>query len=291
MLIAALGCASGNRPWVANDGTTWTGLPGLDSALTGFAAQPPLPTALASNNRDWSPEQAVLAKADFDGHKVTVHNIRNFRYRTADAYDVGYYDKTFDLDKLRSVDFIVIPFPEAQNMAHTMLSFGFEDDQYVAVSVEARREKGEKYDPVKGMLGQYELMYVVGDERDLVQLRANQWLNDVYIYRARATRAQARTLFEDVFRRVNQLAARPELYHTLTNNCTTNLAAHVNRLAPDRVPMDYRVWLNGYSDRLAYDLGLLATDEPFERARAKARVNYQAYLYRDSPDFSAEIRR
>ena len=291
MLAAALGCASSNRAWLADNQTIWPKLPQLDPTLTNPATHPILSAALPSNDRDWSPEQAVVARAEFDGDRVTIRNVRNFRHHGEDAYTIDYYDKTFDLDDLRSVDFIVVPFPESPDMAHTMLSFGFEGDEYVAVSVEARREKGETYDPIKGMLGQYELMYVVGDERDLIDLRASQWLNDVYLYRAKATRAQARMLFDDVFGRVSQLADRPELYHTLTNNCTTNLAAHVNRLVPDRVPLDYRVWLNGYSDRLAYDLGLLETDGTFERTKARARVNYLVYRYRDREDFSARIRR
>lgn len=290
-LAAVVGCGSSNRPWIANQGPVLPALPLLDSTLTQPSTHPLASAALASNDRDWSPEQAVTARAEFKGDEVTIRNIRDFRYETADTYTVNYYDQTLAMEDLATVDFIVVPFPEAPNMAHTMLSFGFDGNQYIAVSVEARREKGETYDPVKGILGQYELMYVVGSERDLIGLRANHWQNDVYVYHAKATQAQARTLFRDVFHRVNQLAEQPELYNTLTNNCTTNLAAHVNRLAPQRVPLDYRVWINGYSDRLAYDLGLIEAGTTFDETRQRARVNYQAYLHRDSPDFSAAIRR
>jgi len=245
-----------------------------------------------SKTRDWSPDQAVLPRASVRGNLVMVHNIRNCQYRSTDDYTVRYYDKTFDLDKIRSVDFIVVPFPEMPSLAHTMLSFGFDDRDYLAVSVEIRKEKGETYNPIKGALRQYELMYVLGDEHDLIALRSNHRHNDVYMYRGRATPEQARRLFVDVIERVNKLDAEPEFYNTLTNNCTTNIARHVNDLSPNRIPLsDYRVLLPGYSDRLAYDLGLIDNSLPFEEARERARINRPAYAYRDSPDFSAGIRR
>ncbi len=156
--------------------------------------------------------------------------------------------------------------------------------------MEIRREQGETFGPLKGFFNQYEIMYVVGDERDLIELRTNYRLDDVYVYRARATPDQARRLFIDVMNRVNKLVYEPEFYNTLTNNCTTNIRDHINRLNPDRVPYDYRVLLPGFSDQLAYDLGLLETDASFPETRLRSRVNYLAYLYRDSPDFSVRIR-
>lgn len=143
-----------------------------------------------SNDRDWSPDQAVLAYAEFLGDRVRVHNIRNCTYDSADDYVVHYYDKTFDLGKLTSVDFIAVPFPDLPGVAHTMLSFGFEDRDYLGVSVEIRKEKGEQYDAVKGFLRQYELIYNVADERDLIQKYAVHQKYDVYVYRARATPAR-----------------------------------------------------------------------------------------------------
>jgi len=237
------------------------------------------------------PEQARLATAEFDGDRVTVYNIRNCRYPTAENPVVEYFDKTFDLGELDSVDFITVPFPDLPGVGHTMLSFGFGGQDYVAVSVEIRREKGEEYSPWRGFLRQYELIYVVGDERDLIRLRTEHDMNDVHVYRTRATPAQARELFEDVMQRVNQLAERPEFYHTLANNCTTNIRQHINRLSPDRIPYDYRVLLPGHSDKLAYELGLLDTDTSFEETKRRARVNYLAYVHRDDPDFSVKIRR
>ena len=243
-----------------------------------------------SNYRDWSPDQTLLPSAEFEGDRVTVRNIRNCKYLADESYVVDHYDKTFDLNRLSSVDFIIVPFPLAPGLAHTMLSFGFEGREYLAVSVEVRKEKGETYDVLKGTMRQYELMYVVGDERDLVKLRSNCRGDDVYVYRTRASREQVRALFVDIMDRVNQLAVEPEFYDTLTNNCTTTIMQHVNRLVPNRVPYDPRLIFSGYSDRLAYDLGLLDTDLSFEETKRRARINELAERYADSPDFSVRIR-
>ncbi len=243
-----------------------------------------------SNNRDWTPEQAVLAYADIRGKQVAVHNIRDCRWRSLDDFTVAYYDRTFDLDKLTSVDFIVVPFNETPSLGHTMLSFGFDGKDYLAVSVEIRKERGEEYSPYKGFLQQYELIYVVASEHDVIQRRVNCDLCDVYVHRSTATPKQSRKLFLDVMQRVNKLAKEPEFYDTLTNNCTTNIRSHINHLMPDKVPYDYRVLLPGYSDHLAYDLGLIERHGSFEETRLRARVNYAAYLYRDESDFSQRIR-
>jgi hypothetical protein len=244
-----------------------------------------------SNNRDWTPEQSKLAVAEFRKNNVTVRNVRNCRWRSDKDFTVSYHDKTFDMDDLTSVDFIVVPFNETPSLGHTMLSFGFGNGEHLAVSVEIRKERGEKYNPVAGFFRQYELIYVVAEERDVIQKRVTCDLSDVYLYRSTATPEQASELFADVMRRVNKLAKSPEYYDTLTNNCTTNIRNHVNHLKPDEIPYDYRVLLPGLSDKLAYDLGLIEHHGTYEETRLHARVNYQAYLHRNDPMFSQAIRR
>ncbi len=245
-----------------------------------------------SNERDWSPDQAVLSRAKFRGDRVTVYNIRNCDYRTADDYTVRHYDKKLDLDELESVDFIVVPLPEMPGVGHTMLSFGFSDGYHLAVSVEVRKEKGEAYDAMAGAMRQYELMYVVGDERDLIKLRTHHYLYDVHLYPTRATPEQAREMFTDVMQRVNKLAVEPEFYDTIRNNCTTNIVRHVNHLAPGKISLrDHRVILPGNSDELAYELGILDTDVSFAETKARSRINYLAYVHQDAPDFSEKVRR
>jgi hypothetical protein len=243
-----------------------------------------------SNERGWVADHELLAYADLRGDQAEVHNIRNCEYTSDEDFVLRYYDKTFDLNQVRSVDFIIVPFADLPQIAHVMLSFGFDNDEYVCVSVEIRREKGEEYSPVAGFLRKYELMYVVGDERDLIQLRTIHRLDDVYVYRTRATREQARMLFADMLNRANKLNREPEFYNTLTNNCTTNVVNHINKLWPNRIAYNVQLVLPGYSDRMAYELGLLDTDKSFEETRAAARVNRLAYEHRNSPKFSALIR-
>ena len=245
----------------------------------------------ATNNADWSPDQKVLPTAEYHGKLLTVHNVRNCEYRSTTDYTVRHEDRTYDLDQLKTVDFIVVPFKEAPQLAHTMMSFGFADRDYLAVSVEIRKRADESFSAWKGMFPHYTIMYVAADERDVIALRTNHRHDDVFVHRTRATPEQARALLVDVMQRMNKLAVEPEFYNTFTNNCTTNIRRHVNDLAPGRVPYDYRVMMPGYSDQMAYKLGLLATTEPFPLAREHARVNELAFRHRDDADFSRQIRR
>ncbi len=244
-----------------------------------------------SNRRDWSPDQAVLPRAEIGDRMVAVHQVRHCTYLDAETYVAHYDDRAYDLERLESVDFILVPFGGLPAVAHTMLSFGFADGQYLCLSVEIRREKGEAYQFLNGILNRYELMYVLGDERDLVKLRTNYRNDDVYIYPLRVSRDEARAIFLDVMERVNTLARRPEFYHTFTNNCTTNVLAHLNRGLGGRIPRGLGILLSGYADRVLYDAGAIATDLPFAEARRRAWVSGPAREFAESPDFSQRIRR
>lgn len=250
-----------------------------------------LSPAVASNHRNWLPYLETLATADINGDAAVVHNVRNCRYITEEEYILDHYDKTYDLTKLTSVDFIVVPFKEAPSLAHTMLSFGFQEREFLAISVEARLEKGETYSPVRGAAQQYELMYVIGDERDLIELRTEHRAVDVYVYRAQVKPEQARAMFVDMLERANKLAKQPEFYDTFTNNCTTNIVDHVNRLQPNLLAYSYQILLPGHSDRLAYDLGLLDHRVSFEELKRRSHVNARAHIFASRSDFSQQIRR
>jgi len=247
--------------------------------------------AQPSNARNWLPNLAVLPRAELNGNLLTVYNIRNTKYLSDDDYIVRHYHKTFDLGKLQTVDFIVVPFKDTPSLAHTMLSFGFGDEGYLAVSAEVRLEEGETYSAVKGAMRQYELMYVVADERDVIPLRTKHRKDDVHLYPTRATPQQARALLMDVMARANKLAVQPEFYDTFANNCTTNIMRHINRIRPGRVPANIAVLLPGHADRLAYDLGLLDSQQSFEATKRRAHINRLANRYDHDADFSSKIRR
>ena len=243
------------------------------------------------NDRDWVPELKELAQAEFQDNQVKIHNVRNAEFYTYHDCVVRYYDKTYDLTKIKTVDFIVIPFNNNKSIAHTMLSFGFSDGEQVGISAEVRLEKGQQYNVALGLAGQFELIYVIADERDLIRARTEHRNVDVYLYRTTATPDQARKLFVNMLQRANQLRDTPEFYDTLRNNCTTNIVRHIDAIAPGRVPLyDYRVILPGYSAELAYELGLIDNSLPFAEVTRRARINEAALKYRDDPHFSARIR-
>jgi hypothetical protein len=242
-----------------------------------------------STQREWSPDQQVLPAAEIHGNLATIRNIRNFTYRTAHDYTPGYYDKTFDLNRLESVWFVVEPFGKG-GAAHTFVSFGFGGNDFVAISVEIRKEVGESFSVLKGLMRQYEVMYVIGDERDLVKLRTNYRNDTVYLYPVRTTREKMRRMFVSMLDRANKLAREPEFYNTLTNTCTTNLVAHVNYITPRKVPFSFATLLPANADRLAYDLGMIDTNLSFEAARRRFRINELARRYANDPAFSVRIR-
>ncbi len=244
-----------------------------------------------SHYRQWIPKQARLPWVDFDGTRIQVHDVRNFDYVTETDHIERYETRNYDLRELESVDYMVVPFPAAPLLAHTMLSFGFGQGRYLVSSVEARLEQGESYSPLLGGLRQYELIYVLADERDALRLRADVRGDDVYVYRVQAPPDKLRDLLVDILDRVNQLRETPEFYDTLTNNCTTNIARHVNRIAPARVPLGSEVLLSGLSPRLVYDLGLLDSSRSFEELTGAANASLRIRENRLAADFSERIRR
>ncbi|MEZ5465304.1 MAG: DUF4105 domain-containing protein [Lysobacteraceae bacterium] len=243
-----------------------------------------------SNQRDWSPDQQRLATAQFDGDSVLVRNVRNALYRSTTDFDVHWEDRRYDLRQLDSLWYVVEPFARWRGPAHTFLSFGFRNGDYVAVSVEIRKERGESFSPIWGLLRQYELTYIVGDERDLIGLRANHRHDDVYLYPMRATPEAARTLFVAMLERANALAAEPEFYNTLTSTCTSNIVDHVNTIVPEPIGFSFKTLFPAYSDDLAYDLGLIDTNLPRDQYRDAYRINDLAAEHADSAEFSQAIR-
>lgn len=245
----------------------------------------------ASNTRDWNDDQNILPTAEITDNLVSIHNIRNFSYASTTSYTADYYDKTFDIDKLKKVWYVVEPFSGIPGSAHTFLSFEFEGDQFVSISVEIRKEKGEAFHPIKGLFNTYELMYVIADERDVIKLRSNYRKDLVYLYPIKTTTEKAQELFLDMVKRATKLKDSPEFYNTITNTCTTNIVQHVSKIREDKISaLNLQVIFPANSDKLAYDLGLLNTDLSFEDARTRYFINDKAMKYANDPDFSLKIR-
>jgi len=242
------------------------------------------------NDRVWSADQTVSPSIEMVGETAMIRGLRDCDYRSTEDFTVQYRDDAYTLDSVNSVWFVVEPFSPNSPIAHTFLSFGFDDGRYLAVSVEIRKEVGESYSPLAGIFRRYELMYVIGDEADLIELRAVHRRDDVFLYPVRATRTQARDLFADVLRRAEDLRQHPEFYHSLTNTCTTNIVDHVERMRDVGIGFRLAIVFPGYADQLAYDLGLLATDLPFADCRRRYRIDPAAAAIADRNEFSRRIR-
>lgn len=249
-------------------------------------------TATPSGSGSFVTGHGLTPTVHFEGDRVTIQGFRDFEHRSETDVTERYVDRVVDLDQVETVWYVLTPFSEDwRGPAHSFLSFGFADSTYLSISVEARREIGEEYSMLGGLLHRYEVMYVIGSEEDLIGLRAVHRDPAVLVYPIRATPEGARALLRDMLERANRLAVEPEFYNTLINNCTTNILDHVNSVAPDDpIPYGPRVLLPGYSDRLAYDRGLIDTDLSLEEARERFRVNELAKRYASDPRFSILIR-
>jgi hypothetical protein len=265
---------------------------GLIAACVATALAIPLRAGPARGDRDWAPDHAVPPRVSFAGGSVAVDSVRDFSHRADGSFDVGYRSERFDTADVRAVWFALAPFAGSwSGLAHTFVSFELADGRFLAVSVEARREREESYSIVGGLTRRFEVTYVIGTESDLMGLRALR--GDVlYLYPSKASPAQARAMLLDMLGRAEAVRTEPEFYNTLTNNCATNLRAHVNRVATEPLPLGWAILFPGYSDELALERGLLATELPLEEARERYRVDERARaaLASGAADFSARIR-
>ena len=245
-----------------------------------------------SNDRTWAADQARLPAIRFEGDAVFLSDIRDFDHTGEGEPRERYRDERYRLDEVQRVWFALAPFANRyRGLAHTFLTFEFADGRFLAVSVEARRERDESYGLLGGIFRAFELTYVIGTEEDLLVVRALRG-DTLFLYPARATPAQSRDLFADMLRRADATHREPEYYHTLFNNCNTNLRDHVNRATPAELPWGWGILLPGFSDELALREGLLDTDLDLEAARARFRVDHHARdaLLRGASDFSGTIR-
>jgi uncharacterized membrane protein YhaH (DUF805 family) len=244
-----------------------------------------------SNDRDWQADVATLPYATVAGDIATMHNIRNFDYRSETDYTPAYYDKSFDVSKLTGVDIIAV-YWMGPAVAHIFVSFEFAGSDHLAVSIETRKEKGEEYSTLKGFFRQYELYYVVADERDVIRLRTNYRKDppeDVYVYRAQGPLENGRRLFLDYVRKINSLKEKAEFYNTLTTNCTTNIWMHT-LVNVGHLPFSWKILASGYVPQYMYEAGRLDNSVPFAELQKRALVNPRAHGADKAQDFSRRIR-
>jgi len=241
-----------------------------------------------SHDRPWRPEVAVMPRAFIDGDRVRITGVRNFTYRTRDDFTVRYEEREVSLSHLTGIDFYV-SYWSVGPVGHTFLSFIFDNALPLSISIETRPEVGEGFDPIASLFKQFELIYVVGDEHDLVGVRTNYRRETVYLYRLNSSAFDARRLLLIYLARINQLADRPEFYHLLTNSCTINIIRYANA-AGRKGSFDIRHLFNGLIDDYLYASGRVDTSLPFDELRRRSLINQAAQAADDAPDFSERIR-
>lgn len=240
------------------------------------------------DRRDWREEVAVLPRATVNGDLVTITGVRDFDYRSRDDFTPRYETRQVRISHLTGVDFYV-SFWMKGPIGHTFLSFTFDDAPPLSVSIETRPEKGEGFDPLASLFRRFELIYVVGEERDLVRLRTNFRDEDVFLYRLNVSPQAAQALFLEYVRRINELANRPEFYNLLSNSCTVNIVRYAN-LAGRQGGWSIRHYFNGWIDRYFYDEGYLDSDLPFAELRRRSDITAVSKAAGDGPDYPQKIR-
>ena len=241
-----------------------------------------------SHDREWRPEVAVMPRAFVDGDRVRLTGVRNFDYRTRNDFTVRYEEREVSLSHLIALDFYVSYFTEGP-VGHTFVSFIFDNAPPLAISIETRPEVGEGFAPIASLFKQFELIYVVGDERDVVGVRTNHRREPVYLYRLNASADDARRLLLVYLTRINELADQPEFYHLLTNSCTINIVRYANA-AGRRGRFDIRHLLNGLIDSYLYHSGRIDTTLPFDELRRRSLINEAAQAADGAANFSQRIR-
>ena len=240
-----------------------------------------------SNARIWADDVARQLSGKVGGSAVTLHNVRNFNWRSDDDYDAHWETRHYDLDRLASAD-AVLSYWGNRAIAHAMISFGFDDGQRVVFSVEIRRQRGQRYSPIGGFFKQFETALVAADERDIIRVRTNVRGEDDYLYPLRMDRPAMRTLFLAYVQAANRLVGQPVFYNTLTSNCTTLVYRMARQIDPG-LPWDTRLLLTGYLPGYLHDVGAVDRSVPLDELRRRGRITGRARnAARD--DFSRAIR-
>ena len=246
-----------------------------------------------SNDRSWVNDNERMATADFDGDMVTIRNVRDFNWRSTRDFDERWIDVKINLNKMSKIWFVLEYFdPSKRQMAHTILSFETEDGERIACSIEVRREKGERYHPLKGLFRQYELIYVWATERDVIGVRTRCRKKSVtHLFEAVVLGpGNERRMLESYLGRTNKLSVEPEWYNTITNTCTTNIVGHVNQVYPGRVPRAISILLPGLSPKLLHRNNLVKMTGTLEETLEMSIIDERGNSWDESSDFGDWIR-
>jgi Domain of unknown function (DUF4105) len=245
-------------------------------------------TLKPTNDSDWQPDVAQKASADIQGDEVTFHNVRNCDYRTETDYTPHWETRTVHISQITGID-MAIDYWGSPWIAHPIVSFQFADAPPLCFSIEVRKKLGQTYSAIEGFYRQFELIYIVADEGDVIRVRTNYRGEDIYLYRTTIPPEHARERFLEYIRSLNELRNKPRWYNAITTNCTTSIRAQ--HPPHERIPWDWRILLNGKGDEMMYERHLLVTGGlPFAELKARSLIDARAKAANDSPDFSKLIR-
>jgi len=239
-------------------------------------------------DRDWLPDVARVPRTIRNGDVLTIENIRNFTYRTETDYDEIWETRTYDLSKLKGVDLFLVTWG-APGIAHTIASWEFEDQPPLAISIETRKQKGEAYSAIKGFFRQFELYYVVADERDVIGVRASHRGERPSLYRIDMYPENAKKLLLRYLDEVDDLAAKPRWYNALTHTCTTEIRWNLQAIGLKN-PLDWRIFANAHLPELMYERKTIDTSLPLAELVRISDVTEKAKQADGAPDFSKRIR-
>ena len=246
-----------------------------------------------SNDRSWVNDNERNATIEFDGNIAKITNLRDFNWRTSKDFDKRWINEDYDLREVEAIWLTLEYFDQKlRQMAHTILSFEFKDGRRLACSIEVRREKGERYHPVRGLFREYELIYVWAKESDVIGVRTRCRKNSVtHLFKAVVLgEGNERRMLESYLRRTNDLVASPEWYNTLTNTCTTNIVRHVNEVYPGRVPRAISILMPGLSPKLLERANLIKMSGTLDETLAASVIDAKAKAWDGESDFGDAIR-
>lgn len=228
-----------------------------------------------SHTRIWRDDYSRVPQVHDVENGYVVENIRNWSYDTVTGEPVvmEWQTATITPETLETVYFVLEPFSSNKAIAHTMLSFHFTDGSAYIVSIEARREIGETYEPIRAaLLPTYEYLFVWTTERDMYGNSQFYAGDELYRYELMLTPEQERYVLQAMLAETKDIAARPRWYNTLFANCTNVLADVLNKTYPGALPWHYARVMPGFSEEYLYKRGY------FDTSRSLEELTEQGYL-------------